>query len=56
MLLYLVVLSFLKKKMYWYFTGRIDAFTSKLIMLEKISPEILREKLGLIKWVFLVVL
>lgn len=23
-------------------------------MLEKISPEILREKLGLIKWVFLV--
>ncbi|NXA90419.1 ICE2 protein, partial [Melanocharis versteri] len=29
--------------------GHIDAFTSKLIMLEKISPETLREKLGLIK-------
>ncbi|XP_075016394.1 little elongation complex subunit 2 isoform X1 [Calonectris borealis] len=32
-----------------FYIGRIDAFTSKLIMLEKISPEILREKLGLIK-------
>ncbi|XP_009693441.1 PREDICTED: NMDA receptor-regulated protein 2 [Cariama cristata] len=32
-----------------FYVGRIDAFTSKLIMLEKISPEILREKLGLIK-------
>lgn len=31
------------------FSGHIDAFTSKLIMLEKISPETLREKLGLIK-------
>ncbi|XP_063268691.1 little elongation complex subunit 2 isoform X2 [Prinia subflava] len=29
--------------------GHIDAFTSKLIMLEKISPQNLREKLGLIK-------
>ncbi|NWX96732.1 ICE2 protein, partial [Nothoprocta ornata] len=29
--------------------GRIDAFTSKLIMLEKISPEMLREKLVMIK-------
>ncbi|NWU34010.1 ICE2 protein, partial [Hylia prasina] len=29
--------------------GHIDAFTSKLIMLEKISPGTLREKLGLIK-------
>ncbi|NXV07262.1 ICE2 protein, partial [Cettia cetti] len=29
--------------------GHIDAFTSKLIMLEKISPRSLREKLGLIK-------
>ncbi|KFO14908.1 NMDA receptor-regulated protein 2, partial [Balearica regulorum gibbericeps] len=32
-----------------FYIGRIDAFTSKLVMLEKISPEILREKLGLIK-------
>ncbi|KFW89270.1 NMDA receptor-regulated protein 2, partial [Phalacrocorax carbo] len=32
-----------------FYIGRIDAFTSKLIMLEKISPETLREKLGLIK-------
>ncbi|XP_037250579.1 little elongation complex subunit 2 isoform X4 [Falco rusticolus] len=32
-----------------FYIGRIDAFTSKLIMLEKISPEILREKLGMIK-------
>ncbi|NXE17694.1 ICE2 protein, partial [Ardeotis kori] len=32
-----------------FYIGRVDAFTSKLIMLEKISPEILREKLGLIK-------
>ncbi|XP_035191856.1 little elongation complex subunit 2 isoform X1 [Oxyura jamaicensis] len=32
-----------------FYIGRIDAFTSKLIMLEKVSPEILREKLGLIK-------
>ncbi|XP_063202955.1 little elongation complex subunit 2 isoform X1 [Chroicocephalus ridibundus] len=32
-----------------FYIGRIDAFTSKLIMLEKISPESLREKLGLIK-------
>ncbi|KAJ7395245.1 hypothetical protein BTVI_156683 [Pitangus sulphuratus] len=36
----------------WLFEGvpkrHIDAFTSKLIMLEKISPESLREKLGLI--------
>ncbi|CAM9405801.1 unnamed protein product [Bubo scandiacus] len=32
-----------------FYIGRIDAFTSKLIMLEKISPEMLREKLGLIK-------
>ncbi|NWX39100.1 ICE2 protein, partial [Steatornis caripensis] len=32
-----------------FYIGHIDAFTSKLIMLEKISPEILREKLGLIK-------
>ncbi|XP_010192194.1 PREDICTED: little elongation complex subunit 2-like, partial [Mesitornis unicolor] len=32
-----------------FYIGRIDAFTSKLIMLEKISPEVLREKLGLIK-------
>ncbi|XP_010132071.1 PREDICTED: little elongation complex subunit 2 [Buceros rhinoceros silvestris] len=32
-----------------FYIGRIDAFTSKLIMLEKISPDILREKLGLIK-------
>ncbi|NWW44175.1 ICE2 protein, partial [Pedionomus torquatus] len=32
-----------------FYVGRIDAFTSKLIMLEKISPESLKEKLGLIK-------
>ncbi|NXJ73791.1 ICE2 protein, partial [Trogon melanurus] len=32
-----------------FYIGRVDAFTSKLIMLEKISPEVLREKLGLIK-------
>ncbi|NXU49024.1 ICE2 protein, partial [Turnix velox] len=32
-----------------FYIGRIDAFTSKLIMLEKISPESLREKLQLIK-------
>ncbi|NWU10525.1 ICE2 protein, partial [Cephalopterus ornatus] len=32
-----------------FYVGHIDAFTSKLIMLEKISPETLREKLGLIK-------
>ncbi|KFZ51875.1 NMDA receptor-regulated protein 2, partial [Podiceps cristatus] len=32
-----------------FYIGRIDAFTSKLIMLEKISPEVLREKLGSIK-------
>ncbi|NXO04929.1 ICE2 protein, partial [Rhinopomastus cyanomelas] len=32
-----------------FYIGRIDAFTSKLIMLEKISPDILREKLGSIK-------
>ncbi|NWR71743.1 ICE2 protein, partial [Centropus unirufus] len=32
-----------------FYIGRIDAFTSKLIMLEKISPEILREKIELIK-------
>ncbi|NXL49821.1 ICE2 protein, partial [Podilymbus podiceps] len=32
-----------------FYIGRIDAFTSKLIMLEKISPEMLREKLGSIK-------
>ncbi|NXL27782.1 ICE2 protein, partial [Glaucidium brasilianum] len=32
-----------------FYIGRVDAFTSKLIMLEKISPEMLREKLGLIK-------
>ncbi|NXH49724.1 ICE2 protein, partial [Dicaeum eximium] len=32
-----------------FFVGHIDAFTSKLIMLEKISPQTLREKLGLIK-------
>ncbi|NXJ87467.1 ICE2 protein, partial [Corythaixoides concolor] len=32
-----------------FYIGRIDAFTSKLIMLEKISPEILREKLEVIK-------
>uniref|UniRef100_A0A8B9NIE9 Interactor of little elongation complex ELL subunit 2 n=1 Tax=Accipiter nisus TaxID=211598 RepID=A0A8B9NIE9_9AVES len=35
-----------------FYIGRIDAFTSKLIMLEKISPEILREKLGLINYYF----
>ncbi|NXR52126.1 ICE2 protein, partial [Hippolais icterina] len=32
-----------------FYVGHIDAFTSKLIMLEKISQETLREKLGLIK-------
>ncbi|NXH19187.1 ICE2 protein, partial [Bucco capensis] len=32
-----------------FYIGHIDAFTSKLIMLEKISQQILREKLGLIK-------
>uniref|UniRef100_A0A8C5TY48 Little elongation complex subunit 2 C-terminal domain-containing protein n=1 Tax=Malurus cyaneus samueli TaxID=2593467 RepID=A0A8C5TY48_9PASS len=32
-----------------FYIGHIDAFTSKLIMLEKVSPESLREKLGLIK-------
>ncbi|NXO75756.1 ICE2 protein, partial [Sitta europaea] len=32
-----------------FYVGHIDALTSKLIMLEKISPETLREKLGLIK-------
>ncbi|XP_010022695.1 PREDICTED: little elongation complex subunit 2 [Nestor notabilis] len=32
-----------------FYIGRIDAFTSKLIMLEKISPETLREKVELIK-------
>ncbi|XP_071611018.1 little elongation complex subunit 2 [Heliangelus exortis] len=32
-----------------FYIGRIDAFTSKLIMLEKISPEALREKVRLIK-------
>ncbi|XP_027759709.1 little elongation complex subunit 2 [Empidonax traillii] len=32
-----------------FYIGHIDAFTSKLIMLEKVSPEALREKLGLIK-------
>ncbi|NXN33624.1 ICE2 protein, partial [Nycticryphes semicollaris] len=32
-----------------FYIGRIDAFTSKLIMLEKITPESLKEKLGLIK-------
>ncbi|NXA80906.1 ICE2 protein, partial [Thryothorus ludovicianus] len=31
-----------------FYIGHIDAFTSKLIMLERISPETLREKLGLI--------
>ncbi|XP_053933182.1 little elongation complex subunit 2 isoform X2 [Cuculus canorus] len=31
-----------------FYIGHIDSFTSKLIMLEKISPEILREKLQLI--------
>lgn len=31
------------------FSAHIDAFTSKLIMLEKISSATLREKLGLIK-------
>ncbi|NXY41648.1 ICE2 protein, partial [Ceuthmochares aereus] len=31
-----------------FYVGHIDAFTSKLIMLEKISPEILKEKLELI--------
>lgn len=33
----------------FFFSGHIDAFTSKLIMLEKISPETLKQKLGLIK-------
>ncbi|NWH29905.1 ICE2 protein, partial [Chloropsis hardwickii] len=32
-----------------FYIGHIDAFTSKLIMLEKISAATLREKLGLIK-------
>ncbi|NXP91184.1 ICE2 protein, partial [Passerina amoena] len=32
-----------------FYVGHIDAFTSKLIMLEKISSATLREKLGLIK-------
>ncbi|XP_054244162.1 little elongation complex subunit 2 [Indicator indicator] len=32
-----------------FYIGHIDAFTSKLIMLEKISAETLREKLGSIK-------
>ncbi|NWV38680.1 ICE2 protein, partial [Grantiella picta] len=32
-----------------FYVGHIDAFTSKLIMLEKVSAETLREKLGLIK-------
>ncbi|NWH65375.1 ICE2 protein, partial [Geococcyx californianus] len=32
-----------------FYIGRIDAFTSKVIMVEKISPETLREKLELIK-------
>ncbi|NWR61715.1 ICE2 protein, partial [Bucorvus abyssinicus] len=32
-----------------FYIAHIDAFTSKLLMLEKISPDILREKLGLIK-------
>ncbi|NXA33047.1 ICE2 protein, partial [Eudromia elegans] len=32
-----------------FYIGRIDAFTSKLIMLEKVSPEMLREKLVIIK-------
>lgn len=32
-----------------FYIGHIDAFTSKLIMLEKISSATLREKLGLIK-------
>ncbi|NXR22002.1 ICE2 protein, partial [Cinclus mexicanus] len=32
-----------------FYIGHIDAFTSKLIMLEKISSENFREKLGLIK-------
>ncbi|XP_063025330.1 little elongation complex subunit 2 isoform X2 [Melospiza melodia melodia] len=32
-----------------FYVGHIDAFTSKLIMLEKISSAALREKLGLIK-------
>ncbi|NXX43957.1 ICE2 protein, partial [Tricholaema leucomelas] len=32
-----------------FYVGHIDAFTSKLIMLEKISAETLREKLGSIK-------
>ncbi|XP_054128759.1 little elongation complex subunit 2 [Melozone crissalis] len=32
-----------------FYVGHVDAFTSKLIMLEKISSAALREKLGLIK-------
>ncbi|XP_065589574.1 little elongation complex subunit 2 [Cyrtonyx montezumae] len=32
-----------------FYVGHIDVLTSKVIMLEKISPKILREKLGLIK-------
>ncbi|XP_065703330.1 little elongation complex subunit 2 isoform X2 [Patagioenas fasciata] len=32
-----------------FYIGRIDAFTSKLIMVEKITAGVLREKLGLIK-------
>uniref|UniRef100_A0A452GWI0 Little elongation complex subunit 2 C-terminal domain-containing protein n=1 Tax=Gopherus agassizii TaxID=38772 RepID=A0A452GWI0_9SAUR len=32
-----------------FYIGHIDAFTSKLIMLEEISPERLREKFGLFK-------
>ncbi|XP_032654400.1 little elongation complex subunit 2 isoform X2 [Chelonoidis abingdonii] len=32
-----------------FYVGHIDAFTSKLIMLEEISPERLREKFGLFK-------
>ncbi|XP_041324699.1 little elongation complex subunit 2 isoform X1 [Pyrgilauda ruficollis] len=40
--------SMLHSKCFFYI-GHIDAFTSKLIMLEKISPATLREKLGLIK-------
>ncbi|XP_008938596.1 PREDICTED: NMDA receptor-regulated protein 2 [Merops nubicus] len=32
-----------------FYIGHIDVFTSKLIMLQKISPQILREKLGVIK-------
>ncbi|NWI70495.1 ICE2 protein, partial [Todus mexicanus] len=32
-----------------FYIGRIDAFTSKLIMLEKLTPEVLRDKLEVIK-------